>query len=216
MHKKILTTSLAMALTVPVWLTAAFPDGGQVAEAATKKTTKKAKAVISKIKAIDSKKTNYIAKTRAANNAYKKLSTADKKLVSNYSTLKKHVAKIAPLEKKITTLKAQVNSITTKNYVTQAAKAQKTYDGLTKITKAAVPTATLKKLEKYAAPAQAKASYKRVVTLLSLVETPDPSTPSDTETTLVTISKDGMILDAFGDLDKTYTSNKTLAAKQLQ
>ncbi|HIX44113.1 MAG TPA: hypothetical protein H9983_12660, partial [Candidatus Kurthia intestinigallinarum] len=123
---------------------------------------------------------------------------------------------IAPLEKKITTLKAQVNSITTKNYVTQAMKAQKTYDGLTKITKAAVPAATVKKLEKYAAPAQAKASYKRVVTLLSLVETPDPSTPSDTETTLVTISKDGMILDAFGDLDKTYTSNKTLAAKQLQ
>ena len=205
-----------MALTVPVWLTAAFPDGGQVAEAATKKTTKKAKAVISKIKAIDSKKTNYIAKTRAANNAYKKLSTRDKKLVSNYSTLKKHVAKIAPLEKKITTLKAQVNSITTKNYVTQAAKAQKTYDGLTKVTKAAVPAATVKKLEKYAAPAQAKASYKRVVNLLSLVQTPDPSTSNDTETTLVTISKDGMILDAFGDLDKTYTSNKTLAAKQLQ
>ncbi|WP_020189210.1 hypothetical protein [Kurthia sp. Dielmo] len=216
MHKKILTTSLAMALTVPVWLTAAFPDGGQVAEAATKKPTKKAKAVINKIKAINSKKTNYIAKTRAANNAYKKLSTTDKKLVSNYSTLKKHVAKIAPLEKKITTLKSQVNSITTKNYVTQAAKAQKTYDGLNKITQAAVPVATVKKLEKYAAPAQAKASYKRVVTLLSLVETPDPSTPGDSETTLVTISKDGMILDEFGDVDKTYTSNKTLAAKQLQ
>ncbi len=205
-----------MALTVPVWLTAAFPDGGQVAEAATKKPTKKAKAVINKIKAINSKKTNYIAKTRAANNAYKKLSTTDKKLVSNYSTLKKHVAKIAPLEKKITTLKSQVNSITTKNYVTQAAKAQKTYDGLNKITQAAVPVATVKKLEKYAAPAQAKASYKRVVTLLSLVETPDPSTPGDSETTLVTISKDGMILDEFGDVDKTYTSNKTLAAKQLQ
>ena len=47
-----------MALTVPVWLTAAFPDGGQVAEAATKKPTKKAKAVINKIKAINSKKTN--------------------------------------------------------------------------------------------------------------------------------------------------------------
>lgn len=205
-----------MALTVPVWLTAAFPDGSQVAEAATKKPTKQAKVVINKIKAIDSKKTNYIAKTRAANNAYKKLKTSDKKLVSNYSTLKKHLAKIAPLEKKITKLKSQVNSITTKNYVTQAVKAQKTYDGLNKITQAAVPVATVKKLEKYAAPAQAKASYKRVVTLLSLVETPDPSTPSDTETTLVTISKDGMILDEFGDVDKTYTSNKTLAAKQLQ
>lgn len=200
-----------MALTVPVWLTAAFPDGGQVAEAATKKTTKKAKAVINKIKAIDSKKTNYIAKTRAANNAYKKLSTTDKKLVSNYSTLKKHMAKIAPLEKKITTLKAQVNSITTKNYVTQAAKAQKTYDGLTKITQAAVPAATVKKLEKYAAPAQAKASYKNVVNLLSTITT-DP----DGESIVVEISKDGMILDEFGDLDKTYTSNKTLAAKQLQ
>lgn len=200
-----------MALTVPVWLTAAFPDGGQVAEAATKKTTKKAKAVISKIKAIDSKKTNYIAKTRAANNAYKKLSTKDKKLVSNYSTLKKHVAKIAPLEKKITTLKAQVNSITTKNYVTQAAKAQKTYDGLTKITKAAVPAATVKKLEKYAAPAQAKASYKNVVNLLDTTTNPD-----DSEDILITISPDGLILDADGKLDKTYTSNKTLAAKQLQ
>ena len=53
MHKKILTASLAVALTVPVWLTSAFPNGGQVAQAATKKPTKKAKAVIDKIKAID-------------------------------------------------------------------------------------------------------------------------------------------------------------------
>ncbi|GEM_PF-1983064 len=210
-HKKILTTSLAMALTVPVWLTAAFPDGGQVAEAATKKTTKKAKAVINKIKAIDSKKTNYIAKTRAANNAYKKLSTKDKKLVSNYSTLKKHVAKIAPLEKKITTLKSQVNSITTKNYLTQGPKAQKTYDAMTSITKAAVPSTTLKKLQKYSNPAQAKASYKNVVNLLSTITT-DP----DGESIVVKISKDGMILDANGELDKTYTSNKTLAAKELK
>lgn len=208
MHKKILTASLAVALTVPVWLTAAFPNGSQVAQAATKKPTKKAKAVINKIKAIDSKKTNYIAKTRAANNAYKKLSTADKKLVSNYSTLKKHVAKIAPLEKKIKALTAQVNSITTKNYVTQAAKAQKTYDGLTKITKAAVPTTTLKRLQKYSNPAQAKASYKNVVNLLSTITT-DP----DGESIVVDISKDGMILDVDG---KTYTSNKTLAAKELK
>ncbi|MFD2870644.1 hypothetical protein ACFSY7_19280 [Kurthia populi] len=211
MHKKILTASLAVALTVPVWLTSAFPNGSQVAQAATKKPTKKAKAVIDKIKAIDSKKTNYIAKTRAANNAYKKLSTADKKLVSNYSTLKKHVAKIAPLEKKIKALTAQVNSITTKNYLTQAPKAQKTYDAMTSITKAAVPTTTLKRLQKYSNPAQAKASYKNVVNLLSTITT-DP----DGESIVVDISKDGMILDANGELDKTYTSNKTLAAKQLQ
>lgn len=211
MHKKILTASLAVALTVPVWLTSAFPNGGQVAQAATKKPTKKAKAVIDKIKAIDSKKTNYIAKTRAANNAYKKLSTADKKLVSNYSTLKKHVAKIAPLEKKIKALTAQVNSITTKNYVTQAPKAQKTYDAMTSITKAAVPTTTLKRLQKYSNPAQAKASYKNVVNLLSTITT-DPGG----ESIVVEISKDGMILDADGKLDKTYTSNKTLAAKELK
>lgn len=211
MHKKILTASLAVALTVPVWLTSAFPNVGQVAQAATKKPTKKAKAVIDKIKAIDSKKTNYIAKTRAANNAYKKLSTADKKLVSNYSTLKKHLAKIAPLEKKIKALTAQVNSITTKNYVTQAPKAQKTYDAMTSITKAAVPSTTLKKLQKYSNPAQAKASYKNVVNLLDTTTNPD-----DSEDSLITISPDGLILDADGKLDKTYTSNKTLAAKELK
>lgn len=204
-HKKILTTSLAMALTVPVWLTAAFPDGGQVAEAATKKTTKKAKAVINKIKAINSKKTNYIAKTRAANNAYKKLSTTDKKLVSNYSTLKKHVAKIAPLEKKITTLKAQVNSITTKNYVTQAVKAQKTYDGLTKITQAAVPAATVKKLEKYASPAKAQASYKRVVNLLALTDE-DGNSEVDVPDSTGGAAEDG----------GTFVPNKTELVKELK
>lgn len=195
---------MATALTLPVWLTAAYPDGGQIAQAATKKPTKKAKAVINKIKAIDSKKTNYIAKVRAANNAYKKLSAKDRKLVSNYKTLKKHMTKIAPLEKKITTLNTQVAKITNKNYTTTAPKAQKTYKAMNSITKAAVPAATVKKLNQYTTSATARAQFKSVAKLLA---TADEDGNVEVE---VGDSTNG-IVDEGGE----FNESKTELAKQL-
>ena len=205
MKKQLLSVTMATALTLPVWLTAAYPDGGQVAQAATKQPTKKAKSVINKIKAIDSKKTNYIAKVRAANNAYKKLSAKDRKLVSNYKTLKKHLTKIAPLEKKITTLKTQVSKITDKNYTTTAPKAQSTYKAMNAVTKAAVPAATVKKLNQYATSAAARTQFSSVVKLLAVAD-------EDGNVEEEVADSTGGVVDDGGD----YVESKTELAKQLK
>ncbi|WP_010302145.1 hypothetical protein [Kurthia senegalensis] len=140
MRKSIVSASLVFALTVPVWLTAAYPDGGMTAQAATKKPTAKAKAVIQKIKAINSTKTTYLTKVQAAQKAYAKLSKKDKQLVSNVKTLQAHVKKIKPYEKKITAVQKQITALksTKKTYVKDVKAAKKAYDRLPTVYRAGV------------------------------------------------------------------------------
>lgn len=140
MRKSIVSASLVFALTVPVWLTAAYPDGGMTAQAATKKPTAKAKAVIQKIKAINSTKTTYLTKVHAAQKAYAKLSKKDKQLVSNVKTLQAHVKKIKPYEKKITAVQKQITALksTKKTYVKDVKAAKKAYDRLPTVYRAGV------------------------------------------------------------------------------
>ncbi|MGG0655044.1 hypothetical protein [Rummeliibacillus pycnus] len=109
----------------------------------------KAKSVIAQIKAINPKKSDYIAKTKSAMSAYNKLSKTDKKKVTNYSTLKKHWNNIQPYLKKIDTFNKNVATLSTKNFTTKSVTLQKQYDSLDAITKAAVPSTTLKKLSYY-------------------------------------------------------------------
>lgn len=224
-RKQIVSASLALALTVPVWLTSAYPDGGMTAQAATKKPTAKAKVVIQKIKAINSKKTTYLTKVHEAQKAYAKLSKKDKKLVSNVKTLQNHVKKVKPYEKKISavqkqitalkstkktyvkdvkaakkaydrlptvyraavankakltkhvstvagyekkvaTLKKQVNAINTTNYKTKTVVAQKTYASMNAVTLALVPAATVSTLQTYVASTTTKAQVQSVLTSL--------------------------------------------------
>ncbi|MFJ8261815.1 hypothetical protein ACIQ4I_07590 [Rummeliibacillus sp. NPDC094406] len=161
--KSLVSMGLASALIVPTLITSANPQmvhaksASKVNGAAqpevkkvSNKISKKAKAVIKKIKAINPKKSNYIAKTKSAKNAYNKLSKKDKKMVTNYSTLKKHWNKIQPSLKKIDQLNKSVSTLNTKNITTKATSVQKQYNSLNATTKAAVPTATVKKLNYYA------------------------------------------------------------------
>ena len=140
MRKSIVSASLVFALTVPVWLTAAYPDGGMTAQAATKKPTAKAQAVIQKIKAINSTKTTYLTKVHTAQKAYAKLSKKDKQLVSNVKTLQAHMKKIKPYEKKITAVQKQITALKTtkKTYVKDVKEAKKAYDRLPTVYRAGV------------------------------------------------------------------------------
>ncbi len=160
MRKSFVAMGLAAVLIAPTCLSAANSENADAKASSvlvshsditmvSKKTSKKAKAVINKIKAIKPQKADYIQKTKAAKSAYDKLSKKDKKLVANYSTLKKHWAKIQPALKKIKKLQANVSTLTDKNYSTKAAQMKQTYDSLNTATKAAVPTSTLKKLNHY-------------------------------------------------------------------
>ncbi|AMW98177.1 hypothetical protein [Rummeliibacillus stabekisii] len=160
MRKSFAAMGLAAVLMAPAFLSAASkesteaqagPDISTHADITmvSKKTSKKAKAVINKIKAIKSQKADYIQKTKTAKSAYDKLSKKDKKLVANYSTLKKHWAKIQPALKKVKKLQADVTKLTDKNYRTKAAPLKKTYDSMNAISKAAVPASTVKKLNHY-------------------------------------------------------------------
>lgn len=160
MRKSFVAMGLAAVLMAPTFLSAASKESIE-AQAGTdisthaditmvsKKTSKKAKAVINKIKAIKSQKADYIQKTKTAKNAYDKLSKKDKKLVANYSTLKKHWTKIQPALKKVKKLQADVAKLTDKNYRTKAAQMKKSYDSMNAATKAAVPATTVKKLNHY-------------------------------------------------------------------
>lgn len=160
MRKSFVAMGLAAVLMAPTFLSAASKESIE-AQAGTdisthaditmvsKKTSKKAKAVINKIKAIKSQKADYIQKTKTAKSAYDKLSKKDKKLVVNYSTLKKHWAKIQPALKKLKKLQADVAKLTDKNYRTKATSLKKTYDSMNAATKAAVPATTVKKLNHY-------------------------------------------------------------------
>lgn len=178
MRKSFVAMGLAAVLIAPTFLSAASKESIE-AQAGTdisthaditmvsKKTSKKAKAVINKIKAIKSQKADYIQKTKTAKSAYDKLSKKDKKLVANYSTLKKHWAKIQPALKKVKNLQADVAKLTDKNYRTKAAPLKKTYDSMNAATKAAVPATTVKKLNHY----NTVTSSYRLMTLATAEET---------------------------------------------
>lgn len=173
MRKSFVAMGLAAVLMAPAFLSAASkesteaqagPDISTHADITmvSKKTSKKAKAVINKIKAIKSQKVDYIQKTKTAKSAYDKLSKKDKKLVANYPTLKKHWAKIQPALKKVKKLQADVTKLTDKNYRTKAAPLKKTYNSMNAITKAAVPASTVKKLNHYS---NVTGSYRLMTTL---------------------------------------------------
>lgn len=161
--KSLVSMGLASVLIAPSVLSAANPQMVQATSSSknvattqpeiqmvSKKISSKARAVIKKIRAVNPKKSNYIAKTKSAKNAYNKLSKKDKKMVTNYSTLKKHWSKIQPSLKKVDKLKKSVSTLNTKNFTTKASSVKKQYDRLNTITKAAVPRATVKKLNYYA------------------------------------------------------------------
>lgn len=144
---------LASMLIVPTLITAANPELAHAktsSKASSKKISAKAKSVIYKIKAINPKKTNYISKTKAAVSAYNKLSKKDKKMVYNYSTLKKNWSKTKAYLKKIDNLNKKVAALNTKNYATKIAAIKKQYSSLNRVTKAAVPKTTVKKINYYA------------------------------------------------------------------
>ncbi|MGX9133385.1 hypothetical protein ACWV26_03245 [Rummeliibacillus sp. JY-2-4R] len=150
--KSFVSMGLAAMLIAPTLITAANPElahAKTASKTSSKKVSAKAKSVIAKIKAINPKKTNYIANTKSAESAYKKLSSKDKKMVSNYAILKKHWSKIQPSLKKINNLTKKVATLNTKNYATKIASLKKQYDSLNRITKAAVPKTTVTKLNYY-------------------------------------------------------------------
>lgn len=151
--KPFISMGLASMLIVPTLITAANPELAHAktsSKASSKKISAKAKSVIYKIKAINPKKTNYISKTKAAVSAYNKLSKKDKKMVYNYSTLKKNWSKTKAYLKKIDNLNKKVAALNTKNYATKIAAIKKQYSSLNRVTKAAVPKTTVKKINYYA------------------------------------------------------------------
>lgn len=147
MKKQLIAFGLASMLTVPTWLAAAQP----MDVSAKKKVTvsKKTKAVISKIKALNSKKSKYVKNTLATQTAYKKLSKADKKQVSNYKTLQKHMKAVQPMVNQVNSLKKEAAKLSSKNYKTQAAKVSVQYNKLKKAAKEYVPKSTVNKITYY-------------------------------------------------------------------
>ncbi|MEB7773294.1 hypothetical protein [Kurthia gibsonii] len=147
MKKQLIAFGLASMLTVPTWLAAAQP----MDVSAKKKVTvsKKTKAVISKIKALNSKKSNYVKNTLAAQTAYKKLSKTERKKVSNYKTLQKHIKAVQPMVNQVNSLKKEAAKLSSKNYKTQAAKVSVQYNKLKKSAKEYVPASVKKKITYY-------------------------------------------------------------------
>lgn len=147
MKKQLIAFGLASMLTVPTWLAAAQP----MDVSAKKKVTvsKKTKAVISKIKALNSKKSNYVKNTLAAQTAYKKLSKTERKKVSNYKTLQKHIKAVQPMVNQVNSLKKEAAKLSSKNYKTQAAKVSIQYGKLKKSAKEYVPKSTVNKITYY-------------------------------------------------------------------
>lgn len=162
MKRQLIAMGLATVLTVPSWIMAAHPI-----DASAKQVTvsKKANSVITKIKTINNKKSNYIKTTLAARTAYNKLSKTDKKKVSNYKILQKHIKVITPTITKINKLKKDVAVLSKTNYKTKTAKLSSTYESLNTAGKAYVPTTTITKLNSYKKLNSASTSMKKLVTL---------------------------------------------------
>lgn len=139
---------VAAVLITPTLITAANPELAYAK--VTSNISSKAKSVIAKISAINPNKSDYIAKTKSAVSAFKKLSSKDKKTVSNYATLKKHWSSIQTSLKKINYLNKKVAILNSKNYALKVTTLKKQYDSLNRIAKAAVPKTTVQKLNYYA------------------------------------------------------------------
>lgn len=159
MKRQLIALGLASILTVPTWVSVA---NSMDASAKEEKVSKKAKAVITKIKAVNAKKSTYIKTTQAAQKAYNKLSKADKKKVSNYKTLQKHSKAIKPLIAKANKVKKDAAALSSKNYKKNAAKVNSSYKALNTAGKAYVPAATVSKINSYVRLSSANTSMARL------------------------------------------------------
>lgn len=169
---------------------------------------RKAKQVITKIKAINSKKSDYVLKTKSALSAYNKLSKTDKKKVTNYSTLKRHWKNIQPYLKKVDAFNKSVATLNKTNFTTKSVALEKQYDNLDSITKAAVPSTTLKKLSYYADVVETK---KLVFRTLEAGSTNESNTNNGSDTSSNTTPEDGTkILTIINAYNKLSGAQKTL------
>lgn len=169
---------------------------------------RKAKQVIASIKAINPKKSDYVLKTKSALSAYNKLSKTDKKKVTNYSTLKKHWKKIQPYLKKVDAFNKSVATLNKTNFTTKSVNLEKQYDNLDSITKAAVPSTTLKKLSYYSDVVETK---KLVFRTLEAGSTNESNTNNGSDTSSNTTPEDGTkILTIINAYNKLSGAQKTL------
>lgn len=173
MKRQLMALGLASILTVPTWIGLANPI-----DASAKKATvsKKTKAVIAKIKAINAKKSTYIKTTQAAQKAYNKLSKADKKKVSNYKTLQKHSKAIKPIIAKANKVKKDAAALSTRNYKKNASKVNASYKALNTAGKAYVPTATVSKINSYVRLSSANTTMAKLSLSATTASTKTPVT----------------------------------------
>ncbi|GEK31500.1 hypothetical protein KZO01_18090 [Kurthia zopfii] len=193
MKRQLMALGLASVLTVPTWLTAAYPI-----DASAKKVTvpKKVKAVTSKIKAINPKKSNYIKQTQLANSAYNKLSKKDRLKVTNRKTLTKHVKAIAPTVKKVSKLKKDAAKLSKSTYMTAAPRLLKTYNGLNRAGKAYTPASTVKKINYYNSINKTNTTFKKLT--------------KSSETTLPTLNDAAAINDFILAYEKLSDNQKRI------
>lgn len=169
---------------------------------------RKAKQVIASIKAINPKKSDYVLKTKSALSAYNKLSKTDKKKVTNYSTLKKHWKNIQPYLKKVDAFNKSVATLNKTNFTTKSVTLEKQYDNLDSITKAAVPSTTVKKLSYYSDVVETK---KLVFRTLEVGSTNESNTNNGSDTSSNTTPEDGTkILTIINAYNKLSGAQKTL------
>lgn len=197
MKKQLIAFGLASMLTVPTWLAAAQP----MDVSAKKKVTvsKKTKAVISKIKALNSKKSNYVKNTLAAQTAYKKLSKTERKKVSNYKTLQKHMKAVQPMVNQVNSLKKEAAKLSSKNYKTQAAKVSIQYGKLKKSAKEYVPKSTVNKITYYDNLNSANVNMRKLM-----------KSAAATDIYLVGAEKSGDILDFITSYEKLSDNQKRI------
>lgn len=197
MKKQLIAFGLASMLTVPTWLAAAQP----MDVSAKKKVTvsKKTKAVISKIKALNSKKSNYVKNTLAAQTAYKKLSKTERKQVSNYKTLQKHMKAVQPMVNQVNSLKKEVAKLSSKNYKTQASKVSIQYGKLKKAAKEYVPKSTVNKITYYDNLNSANVNMRKLT-----------KSAAATDIYLLGAEKSGDILDFITSYEKLSDNQKRI------
>lgn len=197
MKKQLIAFGLASMLTVPTWLAAA-----QTMDVSAKKkvtVSKKTKAVISKIKALNSKKSNYVKNTLAAQTAYKKLSKTERKKVSNYKTLQKHIKVVQPMVNQVNSLKKQTAKLSSKNYKTQAAKVSIQYGKLKKSAKEYVPKSTVNKITYYDNLNSANVNMRKLM-----------KSAAATDIYLLGAEKSGDILDFITSYEKLSDNQKRI------
>lgn len=213
LNKKVATLNSKNYAPKVATLKKQYDSLNRITKAAVPKTTvnklnyyanRKANLVIAQIKAINPKKSDYIAKTKSALSAYSKLSKTDKKKVTNYSALKKHWTNIQPYLKKVNAFNKSVATLSKQNFTTKSVDLEKQYSSLDTITKAAVPSTTLKKLS----------YYTDVVSTNKLLLMSVPSTPDGT-TILNTINAYKKLSGAQQSLLKDLISDNAVAQANL-